>query len=204
MALLETLSAGSQILGGLSGLFGKKKSKTQSLSESVTNQQLAAQRELLPMQTALQKSAMLKAQGYDGAAEYAALRDALEKTAARTIDIGQRSALAQAMRNGMSSGDTAGLAIRQRNLDSAMNPLMLELARLKSDMPFKEMQMKQMGLGMGASGGPANAITMSAMSQPKQDNSPYYNAISGGVQAILDAERKRKALKVGTGIAKIL
>lgn len=64
--------------------------------------------------------------------------------------------------------------------------------------------MKQMGLGMGASGGPANAITMSAMSQPKQDNSPYYNAISGGVQAILDAERKRKALKVGTGIAKIL
>lgn len=180
-------------IGGVAGLFSrKKKSKNELLSEQYSNANLQNQLQLMPQQQALQKQMISNAAGLTPQNMDAALRQYLESVGQHNIDLGQRQAQANAARNGMSSGDTQGVVLRQQSLNQAWNPVAGELARINSEAPFKIANAQAQALGQSGAGNTnyANQVTANRDNRQPEDLSGSALAVGNAIEGLLPKKKK--------------
>lgn len=199
------ISSGAQLLSGLGGLFSKKKRKTQiqQTSEKVSLAQLKQQQSLIPRQTQLISQAMSDAAMYDPAKENAKLKASLESSGARQAELGQKAILGQVARGGgVLGGDTNILRLRQRNLDSATSPVMMQLANLESQQAAQKQAMLRNAAAMGNGGNFANQVAFSSLNSPQDNQSAgAFQNLAEGIDGLGRAKANAKNKK-GANAAK--
>ncbi len=195
---LSQIQSIASIIGGLGGILGgrKKKSQNQILSEALSNAQLQGQQRLLPQQLALQELMLKNASSYNPDTANADLVRRIEGAGARNADLGQREVIGAAARNGASPGDSNTVVLRQRSLDNAWNPVGMSLAQIHADAPFKQMQMQAGALGGTGAGntGYANSVTANYDNQPAPDKTASYGAFANGIEGLLTKKKKPVAM----------
>lgn len=189
VALNPTLQAAAQIAGGLGGLLGKKKkSALQKSQEGLSLAQANQAQALIPGQTALYGRVMHDALTYDPEKAMSGLVGSLEASGTRMADLGQRGVMGAVARSGGNfGGDTNVLRLRQRALDSATSPVMMQLAQIRAQQPMQALQMR-----LAAARG---APTMGGgyMGAPQQeDNTAGFDALSQGLSGLLGVLGSKK------------
>lgn len=209
---LGLIGSGLQIAGSIGRMLGlgrKKKSAAQKASEKLSLAQLKQSQALLPGQTSLMQKIQSDALTYDPDRENAAMRAELEASANRTADIGQRSIMGQVARGGgVMGGDTNILRLRQRSLDQAGSPVLMELARLRAGQSATKQALMLNAARMDSgAGGFANQVTYNGMNRPAQDQSGNFAGLTEGVDGFvnaLKANQRNSKIKKGAQIASTL
>lgn len=171
---------------------------------ALSQSQLGSIQSLLPGQTALQQQMLNNAAKYNPDAANADLIRRIEESGQRNADLGQREVMAAARRNGASPGDTGTVALRQRSLDNAWNPVGMNLAQIHSEAPFKQAQLQSQALNSSRGGSVMGIQTtmrpnrdivqginqMGYQQEPQQDNSSSWMALGNGIQGLLPKKKQ--------------
>lgn len=131
------IQIGTQILGGLGGIFGSKKSRAQRRSEAAYRETAARKKKLLDEVNAM-----------DPMSEVNAGVDMASQVLGRQLDLSNQRLIGRyAKSGGVPGGDTAFAVNRQRAIDSVSAPTAMAIANMRANAKRNNLMMRIQALG---------------------------------------------------------